>query len=95
MSRTNHAKSKMTGANIVTLNYGMLKSTHKTTLNPDAQIKELRFELTGNMNKRAGFMVNTDFEYMAGLNYIIGKNIGIRTHYDSDMGFGAGLTLNY
>jgi hypothetical protein len=44
---------------------------------------------------RAGFMVNTDLEYMVGLNYIIGKNIGLRTHYDSDMGFGAGLTLNY
>ncbi len=44
---------------------------------------------------RAGFMMNTDLEYMVGLNYIIGKNIGIRTHYDSDMGFGFGLTLNY
>ena len=44
---------------------------------------------------RAGFMVNSDYEYMLGLNYIIGKNIGFRTHYDSDMGFGAGLTFNY
>lgn len=44
---------------------------------------------------RAGFMVNTDLEYMVGLSYIIGKNIGLRTHYDSDMGFGAGITLNY
>ena len=44
---------------------------------------------------RAGFMVNTDFEYMAELKYIINKNMGIRTHYDSDMGFGVGLSLNY
>ncbi|MDO9552217.1 multicopper oxidase family protein [Rhodonellum sp.] len=44
---------------------------------------------------RAGFMVNTDKEYMVGLNYIAGKNFGFRTHYDSDMGFGVGLTLNY
>ncbi len=44
---------------------------------------------------RAGFMVNTDLEYMVGLNYIVGKNIGIRTHFDSDMGLGIGLTLNY
>lgn len=44
---------------------------------------------------RAGFMVNTDFEYMTELRYIINKNIGIRTHYDSDMGFGAGLALTY
>ncbi|MBK8698460.1 MAG: multicopper oxidase domain-containing protein [Saprospiraceae bacterium] len=44
---------------------------------------------------RASFMVNTDKEYMVGLNYIAGKNLGFRTHYDSDMGFGIGLTLNY
>ena len=40
-------------------------------------------------------MVNTDFEYMAELKYIINKNMGIRTHYDSDMGLGLGLSLNY
>jgi hypothetical protein len=44
---------------------------------------------------RAAFMVNTDKEYMFGLNYIVGKNWGLRAHYDSDMGFGVGLTLNY
>ncbi|MCL7988982.1 multicopper oxidase domain-containing protein [Sphingobacterium sp. lm-10] len=44
---------------------------------------------------RAGFMINTDFEYMGDLRYIITKNIGVRTHYDSDMGFGIGLALNY
>lgn len=44
---------------------------------------------------RANIMVNTDKEYMVGLNYIAGKNIGFRTHYDSDMGFGVGLMLNY
>lgn len=44
---------------------------------------------------RASFMVNTDKEYMFGLNYIASKNLGFRTHYDSDMGFGVGLTLNY
>ncbi len=44
---------------------------------------------------RAGFMVNSDKEYMFGLNYIAGRNVGFRTHYDSDMGFGIGLMLNY
>ncbi len=44
---------------------------------------------------RAGFMVNTDKEYMGELKYIVNRNIGIRTHYDSDMGFGVGLSLNY
>lgn len=44
---------------------------------------------------RMAFMVNTDKEYMAGLKYIIGKNLGITTHYDSDMGVGFGLNVNY
>ncbi len=44
---------------------------------------------------RAGFMVNTDKEYMVDLRYIINKNTKIRTHYDSDMGLGIGLSLNY
>ena len=44
---------------------------------------------------RFAFMVNTDKEYMAGLGYIVNRNFAIRTHYDSDMGFGAGLTFSY
>lgn len=36
--------------NIVTLNYGMLRSTHKTTLPHDSTML-LHFELTGNMNR--------------------------------------------
>jgi FtsP/CotA-like multicopper oxidase with cupredoxin domain len=44
---------------------------------------------------RVGFMINTDKEYMIDLRYILNKNIGFRTHYDSDMGFGLGLSLNY
>lgn len=44
---------------------------------------------------RAHLMVNTDKEYMFGLQYVLTKNLGIRAHYDSDMGFGLGLSLNY
>ncbi len=44
---------------------------------------------------RAGFMINTDKEYMIDLRYILNKNMGIRTHYDSDMGFGVGVNFNY
>ncbi|NRF40109.1 multicopper oxidase domain-containing protein [Pedobacter foliorum] len=47
--------------------------------------KRLRFQ----------FMVNTDKEYTAGFRYIVTKYFGLSTHYDSDMGYGAGLTLNY
>lgn len=47
--------------------------------------KRLRFQ----------FMVNTDKEYMAGFRYIATKYFGLFTHYDSDMGYRAKLTLNY
>src|SRR5690606_12008942 len=54
-----------------------------------------REDMTISKSVRAGLMVNTDKEYMGELKYIINKNMGIRTHYDSDMGFGVGLSLNY
>ena len=38
-------------SDITTLNYAMLKSPFKTNLPKDAPIKELRFELSGNMNR--------------------------------------------
>ncbi len=44
---------------------------------------------------RMNFMLNTDKEYMAGFKYIVSKNFSFSTHYDSDMGLGAGITLNY
>ncbi len=40
-------------------------------------------------------MVNTDLEYNVGAKYILTKYISASTHYDSDMGFGAGLTFTY
>lgn len=44
---------------------------------------------------RLNFMANTDREYMAGLQYIITKTFSLSTHYDSDMGWGGGITLVY
>jgi hypothetical protein len=44
---------------------------------------------------RFGWMINTDKEYMAGLRYIATKYISVSTHWDSDMGVGAGLTFTY
>ena len=44
---------------------------------------------------RMGLMINSDKEYMVELRYILGKNIGVRMHYDSDMGFGVGVRINY
>ena len=40
-------------------------------------------------------MVNTDLEYNVGAKYILTKYISASTHYDSDMGYGIGLYLNY
>jgi len=40
-------------------------------------------------------MVNSDKEYMLDLSYIINKNFRIRSHYDSDMGFGVGVGFTY
>lgn len=44
---------------------------------------------------RFNFRVNTDKEYMAGFRYIATKYFALSTHYDSDMGYGGGITLNY
>ncbi|WP_411813120.1 multicopper oxidase family protein [Chryseobacterium scophthalmum] len=44
---------------------------------------------------RGAFSVNTDKEYMLGLKYIVTRNASLSTHYDSDMRFGAGITLVY
>lgn len=38
---------------------------------------------------------NTDKEYMGGLRYIVSKYFSLSTHYDSDMGYGGGLTITY
>jgi len=44
---------------------------------------------------RFDFMVNTDLEYMTMWRYILTKNLAATAHYDSDMGWGVGATLNY
>lgn len=44
---------------------------------------------------RAMLMINTDKEYTTGLKYIFTRNLGITAHYDSDMGIGFGVNLNY
>ncbi|WP_199269731.1 multicopper oxidase domain-containing protein [Mucilaginibacter lacusdianchii] len=50
-----------------------------------ALTSRLRFSIVG----------NTDKEYSIGLRYIVNKNFSVSSHYDSDMGLGAGLTLTY
>ena len=49
MTESDYDSNKL--SDIVTLNYAMLKSPTQTTLPKEAQVKELKFELTGNMNR--------------------------------------------
>jgi FtsP/CotA-like multicopper oxidase with cupredoxin domain len=59
------------------------------------RVQLMREDIPLSKRLRGMFMVNTDKEYMAGLKYILHKNLGISSHYDSDMGFGVGLNLSY
>jgi hypothetical protein len=59
------------------------------------RLQLMREDIPISKRVRAGFMLNTDKEYMVDLRYILNKNLGFRAHYDSDMGFGGGLVLNY
>ena len=54
-----------------------------------------RMDIPVSKRLRMDLMWNTDKEYMAGLRYIVKRNVGITTHYDSDMGIGFGVNLNY
>ncbi|MBL7746612.1 MAG: multicopper oxidase domain-containing protein [Chitinophagaceae bacterium] len=59
------------------------------------RLQLMREDIPVTKRLRFAFMVNTDKEYMAGLSYIFNRTFSMRTHYDSDMGFGAGLTFSY
>ena len=61
---------------------------------------KLRFQLSREdvpVTKRLRFNVmgNTDKEYTVGFRYIVSKWFALSTHYDSDMGLGAGITITY
>lgn len=61
---------------------------------------KLRFQLSRedvavSSRLRFSFMANSDREYMAGLRYIVTRYFSFATHYDSDMGYGAGITFTY
>jgi hypothetical protein len=44
---------------------------------------------------RLDLMGNSDLEYMGRFRYVLDKCWALSTHYDSDMGWGMGITLNY
>lgn len=59
------------------------------------RLQFMREDLPVTNRLRLNLMYNSDFEYMAGLKYILDKNFALSVHYDSDMGLGGGLTLIY
>jgi CopA family copper-resistance protein len=59
------------------------------------RLQLMREDIPISKRLRMGFMVNTDTEFMLDARYILKRNLSVRTHYDSDMGFGLGLNLNY
>ncbi|HTN18656.1 MAG TPA: multicopper oxidase domain-containing protein [Chitinophagaceae bacterium] len=61
----------------------------------NVRVQLVREDIPISKKIRADFMVNTDKEYMLGLDYILNKNFRIRAHYDSDMGPGVGLNVIY
>ncbi|WP_298117460.1 multicopper oxidase domain-containing protein [Flavobacterium sp.] len=61
----------------------------------NVRLQLMREDIPVSKRIRAGFMVNSDKEFMLDARYIIKRNFSFRTHYDSDMGFGIGATLNY
>lgn len=59
------------------------------------RLQLMREDMAVTNRLRFNFMLNTDKEYMAGFRYILTRYLALSTHYDSDMGYGAGITLNY
>ncbi|MFM1756987.1 MAG: hypothetical protein RL621_1974 [Bacteroidota bacterium] len=59
------------------------------------RLQLMREDIPLSKRLRGEFMVNSDKEFMLGARYIFNKNMGLRTHYDSDMGYGIGLYFNY
>lgn len=59
------------------------------------RLQFMREDIPLSKRLRMALMYNSDFEYMAGLKYILTKKFSLSAHYDSDMGLGAGFTFSY
>lgn len=55
----------------------------------------MRNDLAVTRRARFSFAWNTDKEYMLGLKYVVAKNFALTGSYDSDYGWGAGISLVY
>jgi len=70
-------------------------SEFRADLDGKFRFQLMREDIPVSPRLRANFMINTDKEYALGMRYIITKYLNLSTHYDSDMGLGAGITITY
>lgn len=61
----------------------------------DLRLQFMREDIPISKRIRLSGMYNSDHEYMTGLKYVLNQNISLSSHYDSDMGFGIGISLAY
>ncbi|RZK43964.1 MAG: copper oxidase [Pedobacter sp.] len=61
----------------------------------NVRLQLMREDIPLSKRMRMSFMLNSDKEYMGRLKFITSKYFSITSHYDSDMGFGAGFSLTY
>ena len=73
----------------------LLKADARIDTDGKFRFQLMREDILVTSRLRFNLMANTDKEYMAGFRYIITKYVGLSTHYDSDMGLGAGITFTY
>ena len=73
----------------------LIKAQAEVFTDGNFRVQFERMDIPVSKRLRMDLMWNTDKEYMAGLRYIVSRNFGIKTHYDSDMGIGIGVNLNY
>ena len=73
----------------------LIKAQAEIFTDGNVRFQLMRNDIPISKRLRMNLMWNTDKEYMAGLRYIIKRNFGVTTHYDSDMGIGFGVNLNY
>ena len=73
----------------------LIKAQVEVYTDGNVRVQFERKDIPLSQRLRMNLMWNTDKEYMAGLKYIVARNFGITTHYDSDMGIGFGVNLNY
>ena len=73
----------------------LVKAQAALFMDGNFRIQFMREDIPLTKRLRASFMWNTDIEWMAGMRYIIGRYWSAGAHYDSDMGFGLGVVVNY